>query len=65
MPYIGYVHDTLDIITTVSEQFFKYILHKVAAQVPYMGKVINCRSACVHIDLAGNIRHKLLNLFCK
>ena len=47
------VHDAAHVEPAPAHVLFKYVLHDVAAQVAYMGKVVDGRTAGVHPDDAG------------
>ena len=55
MSHVRNIHYSFNIVTAVTEIFFKHILHNITAEISYMGKVVNRGTAGVHINLARNI----------
>ena len=58
MPYVGNVHNALDIVSRIPEVLFKYILHNIGSQVAYMSIVVDCGTAGVHLYKLRIVRNK-------
>ena len=58
MAYIRDVHDAVDAVAGVAQEFFQHILHDVAAEVADMGEVIHRGAAGVHFHVAGGVGGK-------
>ena len=60
MAHIRDVHDPVDTVSGIAQEFLQHILHDIAAQVSDMGEVVHRGAAGIHFHVAGGMGLKFL-----
>ena len=60
MAHIRDVHDPVDTVSGIAQEFLQHILHDIAAQVADMGEVVHRGAAGIHFHVAGGMGLKFL-----
>ena len=53
--HVGDVHDPVDAVSGIAQEFLQHILHDIAAQVADMGEVVHRGAAGIHFHVAGGM----------
>ena len=53
--HVGDVHDPVDVVALVAEEFLQHVLHDIGAEVADVGEVVHRGAAGVHLHMAGGV----------